>query len=94
MGRTEQALTDYANRSWSGLTKSYYQARWEAFIHAACHALDRKENFNEKDFRKQLVRIEKEWMENDFISSSQLRKNGVGTAYELMQKYETRISGN
>lgn len=93
-GEPGQALTDYANRSWSGLTKSYYQARWEAFIHAACHALDREENFNEKDFRKQLVRIEKEWMENDFISSSQPRKNGVGTAYELMQKYETRISGN
>lgn len=90
-GDPGQALTDYANRSWSGLTKSYYQARWEAFVFAVCDAMDKGKKFDEQSFRSEMIKLEGEWMENDFVSSDKAFENGVEIAFELMNKYKKRI---
>lgn len=90
-GEPGQSLTDYANRSWSGLTKSYYQARWEAFVLAVCEAADQGLKFDEKAFRSRMIQMEADWMNQDFMSSDQPHDDGVSLADEMMKKYEYRI---
>lgn len=51
-GERGQSLNDYANRSWSGLTRSYYAPRWQAFVYEVCDAIENGKTFDEKAFRE------------------------------------------
>lgn len=35
-------LTDYANRSWAGLTNQYYSVRWDRFINEVIKAVEKR----------------------------------------------------
>lgn len=90
-GEKGQSLNDYANRSWSGLTRSYYAPRWQVFVQDVYQAVKTNKEFDEHAFRKKMYELEADWMEHDFISSDVPREDGIETAYRLMNKYKDRI---
>lgn len=90
-GERGQSLNDYANRSWAGLTKSYYTPRWQAFVYDVCKAMEENREFDEKVFREKTLDMEADWMEHDFVSSDVPRKDGVMIAFSLMKKYKAQI---
>ncbi|MCS3242768.1 alpha-N-acetylglucosaminidase C-terminal domain-containing protein [Bacteroides ovatus] len=55
-------LTDYANRSWAGLTNQYYSVRWDHFINEVIEAAEKKKNFDEEEFFNQSRMYENEWV--------------------------------
>lgn len=90
-GERGQSLNDYANRSWAGLTKSYYTPRWQAFVNDVCKAMANGQEFNEKEFHEKMLNMEADWMEHDFMSSDEPRKDGIEIAFSLMTKYKVQI---
>ena len=57
-------LTDYADRSWAGLTGTYYKGRWEMFFQAVEEALAAGEKFEgerEATLLEQLKDFEYAW---------------------------------
>lgn len=90
-GERGQSLNDYANRSWSGLTRSYYAPRWQAFVYEVCDAIENGKTFDEKAFREKMLDMEADWMEHDFVCSDVPREDGLEVANRLMLKYKERI---
>lgn len=91
-GERGQSLTDYANRSWSGMTTSYYASRWKAFIQEVCQSLEKGYAFDETKMREKMLDMESYWATNDIGSSNSLRKDGLNIAKDMMLKYKQRIS--
>lgn len=91
-GERGQSLTDYANRSWSGMTTSYYASRWKAFIQEVCQSLEKGYAFDETKMREKMLDMESNWATNDIGSSNSLRKDGLNIAKDMMLKYKQRIS--
>lgn len=90
-GERGQSLNDYANRSWAGLTKSYYTPRWHAFVNDVCNAVNNGQQFDEKAFKEKMLDMEEDWMEHDFMASDVVREDGIEMSYNLMNKYKNRI---
>lgn len=63
-------LTDYANRQWTGMITSYYQARWEMFWDEAIAAVEQNREFDEALFAKDLREFELSWGEPDKVKIS------------------------
>ena len=90
-GTKRQSLNDYANRSWSGLTDSYYRPRWEMFITDVCQSVDAGKDFDEKKFYEKVTDMEQAWVDSEYEPASTSAPNGVDTARRLMEKYKDRI---
>lgn len=87
-------LTDYANRSWGGLTKTYNAKRWKMFIAEVVDAVLKKEDFNEKVFLGKVMDFEINWAEGTEKYPSQPVGNSVEIASQLMKKYHTQIAND
>src|ERR1019366_4777499 len=57
-GEPGRDLTDYANRSLAGLTKTYYRQRWKMFIDDVKLSLKNNTLFNDTSFTKKLTAFE------------------------------------
>jgi alpha-N-acetylglucosaminidase len=86
-GAKGQSLNDYANRSWAGLTKTYYKERWKMFMDEAISATQKKIKFNEKDFLNRITNFEVEWTCKNDIYSDKPSGNAVQIAESLYEKY-------
>ena len=93
-GGKAQSLNDYANRSWAGLMRSYYRARWKMFIDRAIIATINKRKFNEKYFHDQVTNFEVEWTYKNDIYTDKPSGDGVQIAKSLYQKYAPFIKAN
>lgn len=93
-GTKGQSLNDYANRSWAGLTKSYYRERWKMFMNDAIAATRNKIKFNEKAFHDKVTNFEVEWTYKNDIYSDKPSGNAVQIAKSLYEKYAPLIKAN
>jgi alpha-N-acetylglucosaminidase len=93
-GAKGQSLNDYANRSWAGLTKSYYKQRWKMFMDQAISATEKKLEFNEKDFHERVTNFEVEWTYKNDIYPDKPLGNGIQIAESLYHKYGPLIKAN
>jgi len=93
-GTKGQSLNDYANRSWAGLTKSYYKERWKMFMDEAISAAEKKIEFNEKDFHDGVTNFEVEWTYRNDIYPDKPSGNAVEIAKTLYEKYSPLIKAN
>ena len=84
-------LTDYANRSWAGLTKQYYAARWIRFIDEVIAATETGETFNEKSFYKKSLVFENEWAKATNTISYYKDREGIKVARSLYNKYKSQL---
>ncbi|MDO5036245.1 MAG: alpha-N-acetylglucosaminidase [Porphyromonas sp.] len=60
-GQSGKQLTDYASRAWSGLVRSYYGPRWDYFITSVLTSMDQKSDFDQEQFRKEMIIFEEAW---------------------------------
>lgn len=83
-------LTDYANRSWAGLTGQYYAPRWKHFIDEAVKAVSLKKPFDEKTFRQWSLDFENNWVKLTNEISYKKRTDGISLSRELYRKYSEK----
>lgn len=86
-------LVDYANRSWAGLTKSYYGERWKMFVHEVVDAVQNNKSFDEKKFSDEVKDFEEKWAEGSDKFTSAPRGNSLAISRMLYKKYAPRIAG-
>jgi len=60
-GEPGRHLTDYANRSLAGLTKTYYRGRWKLFVDDVEKSLQDSRAFNDSAFAEKLTAFEDNW---------------------------------
>ena len=88
-------LTDYANRSLSGMTSSYYKVRWEMFFDAVSAALDAGSGFDQKAFDRSVWEFECQWVRPDPEFAYPAATDELEVARKLYEKYSHLIpSGN
>ena len=58
-------LTEYANRSWDGLTRDYYLGRWKIFIDDVKNAMQNGKSFNQGSFDAKIADFEWNYAENN-----------------------------
>ena len=80
-------LTDYANRSLAGLTKTYYAGRWLLFIRAVENALRRDIPFDEAALDRDLSSFEDHWTMGREKYASQPVGDCVQISRSLLRKY-------
>lgn len=80
-------LTDYANRSWAGLTNQYYSIRWDRFIKEVIKGAEKKESFDEKAFFDQSLVYENEWVKPANVIKYNEGGDGIKVARKIYKKY-------
>jgi alpha-N-acetylglucosaminidase len=81
-------LTDYANRQWNGLIRSYYLPRWEEFIKRLDQSLVENRPMEMESYNRWRVQFEGQWVDSTggrFLSHPQ--GDGMKLAKELLAKY-------
>lgn len=90
-------LDDYAFREWTGLTGSYYAARWKMFLDDAKKALDAGTGFDQNAFNGRLNEFETSWKpdKNTFKEPRPNVAKPVQELERLVKKYsETKLEGD
>jgi alpha-N-acetylglucosaminidase len=86
-------LVDYANRSWAGLTKSYYGERWKMFVKGVIGAVQNNRSFDEKKFDDEVKEFEEKWAEGSDKFATSPNGNSLAISRLMYQKYAARIVG-
>ena len=85
-------LSDYANRSLSGLTSQYYATRWNKMIAEAIAAVEKNKEYDEKAFFEWSRKFENEWVEpSNIIIYSEQKQNGIEVARQIYKKYAKEL---
>ena len=90
-GARAQSLNDYANRSWAGLTKSFYKKRWEMFINDVVKAVENNKTFDDKAFYDKVTQFEWEWTQGHETYNSKPQGNAIEVATEILNKYNNEF---
>jgi alpha-N-acetylglucosaminidase len=97
-GEKAGLLNDYASRTWSGLTSTFYGERWKMFFAAVDRAVIAGQKFDEakyKEYEKEVTDYEEMWWKDcigDFPSKPV--GNGILLSKRLIAKYKTMIEQN
>lgn len=89
-GSKAQSLNDYANRSWAGLTKTYYKKRWNLFIDEVIQSVRNGSAFDEKKFNDVVTSFEWNWIHGDVNTNATPKGNSVKLAKRLIKKYKKK----
>lgn len=86
-------LTDYANKQWNGLIRTYYLARWEIFIKTLQKSLQSSEKPNMDLLGKDITNSENQWINNQKVNSYLYSPQGdaVSICERLYNKYKDQI---
>lgn len=90
-GEPGRHLTDYANRSLAGLTKTYYKGRWKLFVDEIEKDLQNNITFNDTTFSKKLTAFEDAWTKGKERYSSNPSGNCMQISKMLLNKYAKQI---
>lgn len=66
-GHPNQALNEYANRTWSGLTEEYYHKRWTMFIQDVISKAKLGQNFDQRQFNVKMFAFEQQFINQAII---------------------------
>jgi len=90
-----KGLNDYASRTWSGMVKTFYGARWRMFFASVDKAVIAGEKYDEakdKEYQKEVQEYEQMWWKNCVGNFSSLPKgDGIAISKELISKYAPMI---
>lgn len=81
-------ITDYANKNWAGLVKSYYAQRWKMFVYDLQDCVIHGRAFNQTHFDVGLLQFEKEWNKDQ----AQFPTKPSGDAEELSIAFVVKYS--
>jgi len=84
-----QQLSDYANRSWSGLISSFYAKRWQMFFDEANLAIIQNREFDNEKYKSSVVDFEGAWWSEKYGNfPSEPKGNSLTIARLLLDKYK------
>jgi alpha-N-acetylglucosaminidase len=92
-GEKGRHLVDYANRSWAGLTKTYYGERWRMFVQQVIADVKNNRPFDEKQFSRRVEDFEEQWAESNAKFPAQPRGNTLAISQTLYRRYSALIEG-
>lgn len=84
-------LVDYANRSWAGLTKTYYGERWKMFVNDVIEAVQSNKTFDDKQFSERVKDFEEKWAERSDKFAQTPEGNSLAISRMLYKMYAQRI---
>ena len=85
-------LTDYSNRQWNGLLRSYYMPRWVEFVSRLDVALSTGKAFDDKAFAAWCATFEQNWVDSPSSGYSEIETgDAVKLASELFGKYKQEM---
>ncbi|MDR3652442.1 MAG: alpha-N-acetylglucosaminidase [Paludibacter sp.] len=85
-------LTDYSNRQWNGLMRSYYLPRWIEFIHRLDDSILTGKPFDEKGFAAWSTTFEQNWVDNTPDTFQEKESgNAVQISRRLFEKYRLEM---
>ena len=85
-------LTDYSNRQWNGLLRSYYMPRWVEFVSRLDVALSTGKAFDDKAFAAWCATFEQNWVDSPSSGYSDSETgDAVKLASELFGKYKQEM---
>jgi len=90
-GEPGRHLTDYANRSLAGLTKTYYRGRWKLFIGEIEKALETGVIMTDSAFSKKLTSFEEAWTKGKEKYSAKPSGDCMSISRMLLNKYGKEI---
>jgi alpha-N-acetylglucosaminidase len=90
-GEPGRHLTDYANRSLAGLTKTYYEGRWKMFINEVKQDVQNNIQFNDTAFAKKLTDFEDKWSRSHDHFQSRPSGDCMQISRMLIKKYAKEI---
>lgn len=95
-GEKASTLNDYANRTWGGLTATYYGERWRMFFDAVNRAFLRGEQFDEahqQAYEADVTEYEERWWKDCIGHFSPTPSgNGIDLSRQLFAKYKAQIA--
>jgi len=85
-------LTDYSNRQWNGLLRSYYMPRWVEFVSRLDAALSTGKDFDDNAFAAWCATFEQNWVDSPSSGYSEIETgDAVKLASELFGKYKQEM---
>ncbi|HEY0432672.1 MAG TPA: alpha-N-acetylglucosaminidase [Chitinophagaceae bacterium] len=90
-GQQGRNLVDYANRTWAGITGSYYAARWQMFIDEVIEAVQAGEMYNEKAFSEKVKAFEEHWADSPAVFQPRPIGNARLISRMLYERYAPLI---
>lgn len=88
-------LTDYSNRQWNELMRTYYLPRWIKFIALMNESLELNQPINAQNFREWSINFEENWVNNNSKNAECKKKcNAIEISSRLYQKYKTQLLSN
>ena len=91
-GEPGRHLTDYANRSLAGLTKTYYRGRWKLFVDEVEKSLQNNISFNDTSFAKKLTSFEDQWTKGKEKYAAKPLGDCMSISKMLLNKYSDQIN--
>lgn len=86
-GQKATQLNDYANRGWSGLTKSFYRERWKRFTSAVIEAVRSRKQYDPKAYYDMITEFEYQWTLQHEEIPVVSGESPFSVASELFEKY-------
>ncbi len=93
-GGKGSALSDYANRSWSGLLGGFYRHRWAMFFAALSRAVKAGMPFDEQSFNRRVSEFEWGWVTQRSRLSLPPKMDPIALARRLAGKYKACIAAD
>ncbi|PNY05873.1 alpha-n-acetylglucosaminidase-like protein [Trifolium pratense] len=80
-------LRDYGNKYWSGLLHDYYGPRAAIYFKYLRESLEKDEDFNLKEWRREWIKLTNDWQSSRNIFPVVSRGDALSTSRRLFNKY-------
>ena len=85
-------ISDYANKNWAGLVKTYYANRWTIFVDELYYSVKHGNAFNNTDYEDRLWNFESGWNNDTTVYTTKPSDNIIEISGELIKKYGSLFS--
>ena len=85
-------ISDYANKNWAGLVKTYYANRWTIFVGELYFSVKHGKAFNNADYEGRLWNFESGWNNDTTVYTTKPSGDVIEISGELINKYGSLFS--
>ena len=85
-------ISDYANKNWAGLVKTYYANRWTIFVGELYFSVKHGKAFNNTDYEDRLWNFESGWNNDTTVYTTKPSGDVIEISGELINKYGSLFS--